>query len=262
MSDAATGATGAVLDFDGTITALEAIVDRCRDVGDRAGYFPALYLAVTRTVRQRATQGRFADAPRMERFVVSFAQRYLDAHAAFGAGTSCPRSWRIAFTAAGQWRPVILQHLLLGINAHINLDLGVTAADAGGSGPLAAVQADFDAVNDVLGSLVDGCQGALDEVSPWLDLVDRIGGVTTKRSSASAWWPLASRHGGSPNSSTDCTAPNGSPRSTPSMARPRRSGTPCSIRGWRRGALLAVRARERAAPRRVIDVLVEAKATD
>ena len=29
----------------------------------------------------------------------------------------------------------------------------------------------------MLGSLVDGCQGALDEVSPWLDLVDRIGGA-------------------------------------------------------------------------------------
>ena len=263
MSDAATGGTGAPLDFDGTITALEAIVDRCRDVGDRAGYFPALYLAVTRTVRQRATQGRFADAPRMERFVVSFAQRYLDAHAAFGAGTSCPRSWRVAFTAAGQWRPVILQHLLLGINAHINLDLGVTAADAGGTGPLAAVQADFDAVNDVLGSLVDGCQGALDEVSPWLDLVDRIGGrhdeslirfsLVAARQQA---WRVAERlhglHGAERVAAIDAVD-DAAARVGHAVRHP---GLAASA------LLLAVRARERAAPRRVIDVLVDAKATD
>ena len=62
------------------------------------------------------------------------------------------------------------------MNAHINLDLGVAAADAGGGAPLDAVRADFDAVNDVLGQLIDGCQGALDEVSPWLGLADRVGG--------------------------------------------------------------------------------------
>ena len=38
------------------------------------------------------------------------------------------------------------------------------------------MRADFDTINDVLGELVDGCQGALGQVSPWLGLVDRIGG--------------------------------------------------------------------------------------
>ena len=43
-------------------------------------------------------------------------------------------------------------------------------------GPLDDVRRDFDAVNGVLGELVEACQGALGEVSPWLGLVDRIGG--------------------------------------------------------------------------------------
>ncbi len=85
-------------------------------------------------------------------------------------------SWRAAFETAARWRPVILQHLLLGMNAHINLDLGVTASELGVGGSIEAVRADFDAVNDVLGDLVDGCQGALDRVSPLLGLADRIGG--------------------------------------------------------------------------------------
>lgn len=62
------------------------------------------------------------------------------------------------------------------MNAHINLDLGVTASELGDGGPIDAVRADFDAVNDVLSDLVDGCQGALGTVSPWLGLADRVGG--------------------------------------------------------------------------------------
>jgi uncharacterized protein DUF5995 len=62
------------------------------------------------------------------------------------------------------------------MNAHINLDLGVAAAQVAGPGALDAVRVDFDAINDVLAELVDGCQAALGKVSPWLDLVDRIGG--------------------------------------------------------------------------------------
>lgn len=162
--------------YDDTIAALTSIVEPCARRGDRVGYFAAMYLAVTNTVRARAEAGAFEDAARMERFVTGFAGRYLDAHDAWRAGAPCPLSWRGAFEAAGRWRPVILQHLLLGMNAHINLDLGVTASMLGEGGPLDAVRPDFDAINDVLAELVDGCQGALGQVSPWLGLVDRIGG--------------------------------------------------------------------------------------
>lgn len=166
----------AVGTLDDTIRSLDEVVDGCSAKQDRVGYFAAMYLAVTNTVRDRIGSGYFADGPRMERFVTSFAGRYLDALSAWRAGQPCPASWKLAFETAGDQRPIVLQHLLLGMNAHINLDLGVTAADLGDDGGLDAVKADFDAVNDVLGQLVDGCQGALDEVSPWMGLADRIGG--------------------------------------------------------------------------------------
>ena len=161
--------------YDPTIDALDQIMRRCARDGERAGYFPAMYLAVTQTVRRRAEGGTFASAGGMERFVCAFAGRYLDAHDAWRASGSMAASWRLAFDASRQWRPIILQHLLLGMNAHINLDLGVTAATIAEPGALDAVRADFDAINDVLGELVDGCQNALGQVSPWLGLADRIG---------------------------------------------------------------------------------------
>ncbi len=149
---------------------------RCSREGDRIGYFAAMYIAVTRTIAERTASGAFDDPERMEHFVVAFAGRYLRNLDGWANGGAVDGSWRLAFETAARWRPVILQHLLLGMNAHINLDLGVTAAEHAVDGVLDAVRADFDAVNDVLGSLVDECQGALGDVSPWMGLADRVGG--------------------------------------------------------------------------------------
>jgi len=164
--------------FDDTIGALQQVLDDCVRRGDRTGYFAAMYGAVTRTVRERAAAGRFQDPVRMERFVARFAGRYLDAYDDWRADRPVSKSWRLAFEQAARWRPITLQHLLLGMNAHINLDLGVTAATfAGpdGSG-LEAVRDDFFAVNQVLSDLVDACEAAVGTVSPWIGLADRVGG--------------------------------------------------------------------------------------
>ena len=88
-----------------TEAALAAIVERCIERNDRSGYFAAMYATVTRTVRERAAAGRFADPDRMERFVATFADRYLVANAAWQAGQPVTAAWRLAFATAGQWRP-------------------------------------------------------------------------------------------------------------------------------------------------------------
>ena len=161
--------------FAATLASLQAVMAECVERDDRAGYFAAMYLAVTRTVKSRADAGLFDDAARMERFAARFAARYLDAYDAWRAGRPITESWQVAFRTATRWRPIALQHLLLGMNAHINLDLGVTAATFDGAAGLADVRRDFDAINQVLADLVDACQGAVGTVSPWMALVDRTG---------------------------------------------------------------------------------------
>lgn len=54
------------------------------------------------------------------------------------------------------WRPLILQHLLLGINAHINLDLGIAAAQTSPGDDLPDLRNDFVEINRVLVRQVDG----------------------------------------------------------------------------------------------------------
>lgn len=165
--------------FDDTVEAVARVVDQSRTRGDRAGFFAAMYGAVTRHVRDLALQGSFDDADRMAQFVATFAARYLDAVAARDAGGRMTKSWQVAFDEAAKWRPGVLQHLLMGMSAHIGLDLGVVAAEVA-TGPhgqgLDALRPDFNAVNDVLASLVPKVEGAVDQLSPAISLLDRAGG--------------------------------------------------------------------------------------
>ena len=104
------------------------------------GYFPALYRKVTVEVKRGIEERVFDDGPRMERLDVVFAKRYLDAFDAYMEGGAPTRAWVLAFETTGQWWPIVLQHLLLGMNAHINLDLGIAAARVSpGSQPLSCI---------------------------------------------------------------------------------------------------------------------------
>jgi Family of unknown function (DUF5995) len=163
--------------FDGCAAAFGEVIDRSRQERDRVGLFACMYERVTAAVRGRCDDGQFAEADRMEHFVCSFADRYFAAHETWRSGGSPTRTWAIAFEAARTWRPVVVQHLLLGMNAHINLDLGITTATLAGSPEqLPAMRSDFDAVNDVLASMVDLSQDELAAASPWFGLVDHLGG--------------------------------------------------------------------------------------
>ena len=81
---------------------------------------------------------------------------------------------------AQQWWPIVLQHLLLGMNAHINLDLGVAAARAAPGGGLAALKGDFDRINAVLAGLVGEVQEELAGIWPLLRLLNTNSGGAEK----------------------------------------------------------------------------------
>lgn len=155
---------------------LDRVVADAVAARSRTAYFACLYRAVTRRVAEGIAAGRFEDGPRMERLDVCFARRYLAAHEAYRAGRPAPRSWTVAFDAAGSSRPLVLQHLLLGINAHIHYDLGAAAAEACPGPALAGLRRDFFAITALLGEMLDDVQGRLGRLSPWMGLLDLAGG--------------------------------------------------------------------------------------
>ncbi len=164
--------------IDEVLDRLDEVIERARIAASRRGYFPALYRKVTASVQAGIRDGVFDDGERMERLDVVFANRYLEAVEAVERGARPTRSWQVAFDADGTWRPIVLQHLLLGMNAHINLDLGIAAARTAPGPALEGLHADFNRINQVLARLVDGVRAELATVWPPLRILDRLAGET------------------------------------------------------------------------------------
>ncbi len=160
------------------IAALDSIIHRSLDEGSRLGYFAALYRRVTRRVKAGIAAGRFQDGPRMERLDVVFARRYLDPYDAFRAGRRIPRCWSVAFQACTDPLPCVLQHMVTGMNAHINFDLGVAAAEVAPGDSLPALRDDFIEINRVLAEETIGVEQALAGLSPALHLMREAGMLT------------------------------------------------------------------------------------
>lgn len=168
----------AIADIDVVLQRLEGVIDETVHTRSRAGYFAAMYRKVTVAIRSAVVAGRFDDNERMTHLDRVFAERYLDAYEEWRGGEHPTGAWRVAFDASRRWRPTIVQHLLVGMNAHINLDLGIAAATVAADSKLASMQADFDLINGILGDQIDQFMDAVGEVSPWIGFLDRFGGRT------------------------------------------------------------------------------------
>lgn len=162
--------------IDEVIQNLDRIISQAITNESRLGYFPALYRKVTLQVARGISQGQFEDASRMERLDVLFANRYLEAFELYQQRKAVPKSWQFAFDVSAQWWPIVLQHLLLGINAHINLDLAVAAAATSPGTELPALKTDFNRINSILAALVNDVKAELDAVWPLLGLIDKVSG--------------------------------------------------------------------------------------
>ena len=162
--------------IDDVIAAIEGIIAWSIDNQSRLGYFAALYKRITLAIKQAIAEKRFQDNARMERLDVVFASRYFAALNGFfhpGAFPQPSHCWRVAFDGAAHPEPIIVQHMLAGVNAHIDLDLGIAASEVSPGAQIESLHDDFDTVNAVLASQVRGVLDEIDVLSPVLaDLYD------------------------------------------------------------------------------------------
>jgi hypothetical protein len=160
--------------IDEVIARLDGIVEQAIAERDRLGFFAALYRTVTDAVKRGIATGRFEDGPRMERLDVVFANRYLEAFDAHRRGGAPTESWQVAFAMGSSRRAVIMQHLLLGMNAHINLDLAIAASTVCPGAAIAGLERDFNEINTVLAELETDVEREVCSLSPWIDRLDHI----------------------------------------------------------------------------------------
>jgi hypothetical protein len=161
--------------IDDVVTILDGIIAECKEKADPIGYFPALYRAVTLRVKAGIAAGAFQDGPRMAAFDAAFANRYFAAYDAFRAGGTPSKCWQVAFTTAQSGRLTILQDVVVSLNAHINFDLGVAAADMFGP-QLAGFYDDFNHINDILAAMTPPVEAVVTGFSPLLHVLAAIGG--------------------------------------------------------------------------------------
>ncbi len=168
-----------VNDIDDVLNALDELIVEGVRGSHRWVVFAAMYRRMTLAVKRAIEEDVFDDGPRMSFFDAVFARRYFAPLEAYRQGGPMPRSWAVTFDATEDPSLTAMQLLLLGVNAHINLDLGFSVVEAGLEPE--PFEADFDRINAILAAELDHVQAALDQVSPWLDGLDRLAGRADER---------------------------------------------------------------------------------
>ena len=168
--------------IDEVLEELEDILEQSLREESPLAIFAFVYRRTTQKIANGIEAGRFEDRNRMEHFDVVFANRYIEAYHDYRQGNPVPFAWEVAFGAAegeeGKPKLAIMQHVLLGMNAHINLDLGIAAVEAAGGEELPSLRQDFMTVNVLLKELIDEMQRRIGRVSPLMILLDLLGEET------------------------------------------------------------------------------------
>jgi hypothetical protein len=139
-----------VTNFVEVIARLEQIIAWAKANESPVGYFAALYYKMTLAVRDAVERGEFENGSRMEQMDVAFARRYFDAFEAWQTGKTPTEAWQVSFAMAQNDQIAVMQHLLLGMNAHINLDLAIAAASVRQKDAIYGLRNDFMKINQII----------------------------------------------------------------------------------------------------------------
>lgn len=180
--------------IDEVIEILNHIVEDCKKNNNPLGYFAVLYRQVTINVRTGIQNKQFDDNARMEHLDVHFANRYFQAYFDFKVHKPITKSWEIAFLSS-QKKYLVMQYLLQGINAHINLDLGIATVITCDGQSIEGIKNDFYGINSLLSSMVDGVQQKIGAISPLFKILmpltqkwdDKLAQFTIELARDGAW---------------------------------------------------------------------------
>lgn len=125
---------------------------------DPAAVFALTYLYTTEVIGDYVLAGYFDDGNHTAVIQVAFAALYFASFDAVASGApgDASKPWREAFEAGAAGRTSVLEDVFLGMNAHINYNLGVVMEatglhDAEGR----SRKPDHDRINDVLAVIVE-----------------------------------------------------------------------------------------------------------
>jgi len=160
--------------MDEVLEELDRIIEETVKENNFWGIFAYVYRRTTAQIKKAVEDKLFEDNERMVLFDIAFAQLYIDAYHQYKNDKVVNLAWQRAFEFSKR-RLSIIQHILLGMNAHINLDLGVAAAYISKGQDIDPMKKDFVLINQILAELVDEIQLKISRVSPLMFLLDWLG---------------------------------------------------------------------------------------
>lgn len=160
----------------GVISSFEWLENNFFQHEDLRGVFATAYLHITRSINEAIQTQSFHDNAWSEKYLIRFANLYRVALLNYETGSSklVPKSWRVAFDLAENKEGLIIQHLVLGINAHINHDLAIALFDVKIDPDRDHKYADHADVNLILEKATDGLKrSVIEKYAPILQRLDR-----------------------------------------------------------------------------------------
>jgi hypothetical protein len=166
---------------------MRTLIEEWQASADPRAAFLSCYQLMTQGMLEAINNNEFNDQEWVYSFLHHFAEYYFTALEQYEHDSSlAPSVWQRAFDAARQPDTLVLQNLLLGINAHINYDLIFTLADVlePDWSRLTPDERqgrydDYTHVNKIIGSTIDTVQDTIIEPDfPVMDVFDRLLGST------------------------------------------------------------------------------------
>jgi hypothetical protein len=162
---------------------MQGLVTHWEEGFDRRSIFLSCYTMMTRNMVIAVEKGEFKDSAWVLTLLHRFAEYYFDALDAFEQDREkSPEVWRLTFEASKQPKTHVLQHLILGVNAHICYDLIFALVDVLSHEwhTLTPEQIenryhDHCHVNIVIRNTLDAVQDqVVERYSPKMDLIDKV----------------------------------------------------------------------------------------
>ena len=160
--------------IDEVLEELDRIIEYTIVENNYLGIFAYVYRRTTAQIKEAIHENQFENNERMQQMDVAFANLYLTAYQRYTNNQECSASWEVAFSSKFE-KITIIQHLMLGMNAHINMDLGIAAATFTPGLSMPALKNDFMKVNQILNDLTNEMQNRIAKVSRLMVLLDWMG---------------------------------------------------------------------------------------
>lgn len=148
--------------IDEVIDALAALEHEFVSRRDRRAVFVSPYLQVSQELQRRIENHYFQDSAWVTRYLLIFANLYRQALAAYeNRGGALSKAWQIALNTSASGTGLVIQDLLLGMNAHINRDLPFALLEVGLDPQRNLRYRDHAAVTAILRALTDEVQARI-----------------------------------------------------------------------------------------------------